>query len=244
MLPLRCDASGSNAIAVERGGLAQDAREGVLLGSAEVQPDTAGDAGQVVEARNLVGEADRLDDVEPRARIAAAAFPTCWNMSGSSAQVATRLPERTTCSFGPTMLAEKNATVTGDALAAEALHQAAQRIERASRAAGHLVRRSRPGWPWPTTCASEARTFSCSVVRLDSRAAVRHRDERDAIGRHEVVEERVGGLAQRALGADAERIVVHDQHECARLLRICTFVPNGGGSGETGARPAAGERRR
>ena len=52
--------------AVERRGLAQHARERVVFDAAEGQTHAAGHAGEVVEAGDLVGHPDRLDDVEPR----------------------------------------------------------------------------------------------------------------------------------------------------------------------------------
>ena len=82
----------------------------------------------------------------------------------------------------------------------------------------------------PTIDASEARTASCSVVRLTRvppygivTSAIR------SVGAS-FVEKRVGGLAEGSF--DPERVVVHDQHERARLPAL-HVRSEGGGSGDT-----------
>ena len=201
--------------AVEGRGLAEHAREGVVFGAAEGQAHAAGHAGQVVEAGNLVADPDRLDDVEPRAGIRGRG-PDLTEVlgqqraGGHAALRADGLLVRADHAGGKERHGHR------ERAADEAFEEAAQRVERPARPAGHVVR----GLAGRGLADDRGERGAHGLLlgrEAHPRAAVGHRDERDAIGRRQLVEKRVGRFAQRPFGTDPERVIVHDQHERARL---------------------------
>jgi hypothetical protein len=204
--------------AVERGGLAQDAGECVVAGPAEMKTEPARHPGQVLQPRHLIGEANRLDDVQSRAA-GRRCRPDLLPGLGAQRTRRDRLLRTDRLLVRPDHAGREERDGDRRLAAGEALHQPGQRLERAARPARHVF-----GRLVGRGLADDLRERSTDSLllgrQLHLRPAVGHRHQGDAVGRSQAVEEAVRGLAQRPLGADAERVVVDDQDECARVLRL------------------------
>jgi hypothetical protein len=111
---------------------------GRVLGPTEVHPDGAGDAGEVLEPRHLIGKADRLDDVQPGpgSRHRGADLIPVVRQQGAGGDPLARpddLLVRSHHAGGDEGHGHRR-TATG-----KAVEQSSQRLQRAPGSAGHLV---------------------------------------------------------------------------------------------------------